>query len=54
MWGRNNPQVQEVLISNHKADVKDQIAASIKVTEVKSYHPSGIVDQNSYEVGLRK
>lgn len=53
-WDGNNTQVQELLISNIKADLARRIAASVKVVEVESEEPPAVEDQDSFEAELRK
>jgi hypothetical protein len=53
-WDGNKPQVQELLISNIKADLARRIAASVKVVEVEAEEPPEVEDQDSYEAELRK
>jgi hypothetical protein len=53
-WDGNKPEVQELLISNIKADLACRIAASVKIVEVEGEEPPEVEDQDSYEAELRK
>ena len=53
-WSAHTPKVQDLIISNVKADLARRIAARVKIVEIEPTDAPDVEDAAKYEDELRK